>query len=372
MPDRKTIRFEVPRRVLVHPGDVRTLVCVERRTLSAEIAVLDPHQAPIAVRASGIGIVAGQAPRDVVWRTDGHRYWRPILGLPEPDRPGAARGPGGEGESTWRDHPTGRELASACLGRAKVEPGGDRGRWKCLSFDGEAVDWTASRKAESELAEIGGVLHRRADPPAWAVDRLAGDAGSRAVRLAIPEHLDLLGAVDAFPAGRLDVALDAGAGRFRGAATDGARRPSPPTIGTIWVHRELAEGRTVAIALAHAVDAIERALRPCRIGDLSRRTLEAYAFLLTESERLRERYANVDRSLFEPACQELQVLLDGLRGPSPNPDVSETASAMLALLRTVTARDERPPCYRVTDVDDEDEDEERFGDDWKEDGTFRR
>ncbi|GJE81021.1 hypothetical protein [Methylorubrum thiocyanatum] len=204
---------------------------------SARIPVVLVSDAPVVLRAEGVRVARDGEPQDMAWRAWRGLNWRPVLDdKGAPQRVDAeeffAEPPMSPRTRRWIDHPYGRRL-----GARYVEGPDALGWWppetpeflprhdRVVGGNREEAGAAVVALAAAELAEIGGVLHKRAALPMWALGwspRLDGYDGG--IALVVPDFggraPPSLGLV---PAMHLDVAQELAARLVRRGR---ANRPS--------------------------------------------------------------------------------------------------------------------------------------------------
>ncbi|MBE7201608.1 MAG: hypothetical protein INR70_27920 [Parafilimonas terrae] len=175
------------------------------------IPVVGEADAPVAFRADGVA--AGSRSLSVEWRDHDGSYWRPLLAddrtvLRVTAKAFAEAHPWHD-FGTWQDSPFGLAFVERLFGAINpIPPHLNFGNLGTLRADrrDEAFE-EASRVAACCLVEIGGVLHRKAAPPMWAVEPSAWDrVDIRAITLRFPEEALLSWPLALFPHDRLEEA----------------------------------------------------------------------------------------------------------------------------------------------------------------------
>ncbi|MGY2049087.1 hypothetical protein [Methylobacterium sp. JK268] len=220
---------------------------------SATVPVVRDVEAPVILLARGVRTARDREPHGIAWRAWRGHHWRPVLddlGKPQlVDAEDFTCDPPRSGRSyRWIDHPCGLRF-----GERFVSGPDALGFWSCETEDfllkwdrvvggnrGEAASLATAVAAE-EMAQIDGVLHKRAELPMWSlgwsqdldvydgeVSLVVPDFGGRA-----PPSLGLV------PLTHLDLAKQAAEGlvRYGGGDPRLAKPPDPSSsvevVGTV-------------------------------------------------------------------------------------------------------------------------------------------
>ena len=167
---------------------------------NAVVPVVGDDEAPVVVRAKGVRMCWARSSQDIDWRAWRGYYWRPVLDdLGVPQLVGAedftCETPLSGQSFRWIDHPCGLRL-----GKRFVSGPDALGFWPCETAAlvtgvnrivggnrGEVARLAMSVVAD-EMAEIGGVIHKRAALPMWSLgsgQELVGYGGE--VSLVLPD-----------------------------------------------------------------------------------------------------------------------------------------------------------------------------------------
>jgi hypothetical protein len=180
------------------------------------IPKVNEADAPVVLRVDEVSV--GGWTVSMEWRDHRGAYWRPLMEdgnrvLRVSAAVFAEANPHLDFRC-WADSPFGWHLAKRLFDG--VDPSApyhdpDGRCWGTLREDGsERAFAEAQRLAMDCLAEIGGVLHRRAAPPMWSIEPTSwARDGIGSVKLRLPETALSSWPVGLFPLDRLDEALDA-------------------------------------------------------------------------------------------------------------------------------------------------------------------
>lgn len=232
----------------------------------ATVPVVRDDEAPVILLARGVRVARDREPHDVAWRAWRGLHWRPVLddmGKPQlVDAEDFTCDPPRSGRSyRWIDHPCGLGF-----GRRFVSGPDALGFWPCeteaflLKWDrvvggnrGEAASLAAAVAAE-DMAQIDGVLHKRAELPMWSLgwsSDLAGYDGE--VSLVVPDFggraPPSLGLV---PVTHLDLAMQVAKGLMRYANGGPLPAEPPEPSSSVEVVGTLNADEAVVNTLLHA------------------------------------------------------------------------------------------------------------------------